>query len=81
MWEVGRLKDSGVARKIERKFLEKGISGRMVFHEDTREYVAVVDNEEHIQAGHDIYRVHLGLKKPIEIPKEWEAMRRFLFVP
>ncbi|MCO4794523.1 MAG: rhomboid family intramembrane serine protease [Bacteriovoracaceae bacterium] len=75
MWEIGRLKDSGVSTKIERTLLSEGIEGKVVFVAETNEYVVVVNDEKYIQPALDIYRVHLGIAKPVEMPEEWFKIR------
>ncbi len=81
MWEVGRLKDSSVASEIERVLLKSGLAGKVVYLPEEQTYVVVATSEEHLEQVLNVYRVHLGLAKPIEIPKEWETIRRVKSTP
>jgi GlpG protein len=81
MWEVGRLKDSSVAKEIERVIITAGLAGKVVFVPEEQIYVVVATNEKDLEQVLNVYRVHLGLAKPIEIPKEWEVIRQVNMTP
>lgn len=81
MWEIGRLKDSSVAKEIERVILTAGLAGKVVFIPEEQTYVVVATSEQDIDQVLNVYRVHLGLAKPIEIPEEWETIRRVKMTP
>ncbi|TNE97122.1 MAG: rhomboid family intramembrane serine protease [Deltaproteobacteria bacterium] len=81
MWEVGRLKDSSVAAEIERVLVKSGLAGKVVYLPEDQSYVVVATSEEHLEQVLNVYRIHLGLAKPIEIPPEWETIRRVKSTP
>lgn len=81
MWEVGRLKDSSVAKEIERVIMTAGLAGKVVYIPEEQSYVVVATAEEDLEQVLNVYRVHLGLAKPIEIPEEWETIRRVKMTP
>lgn len=71
MFIIGIINDAKMAKEILEEYTDREIKGHYFFSQTDNANVIAVENQEHIEIAMDIYRVHLGLKKPQEIDPEW----------
>jgi len=79
MYIVGELRDSSVAKTIERIFIEQNVAGKVIPHED--HFVVVAENEDSLKQVDTIYRLNVGLPIRQEMPKEWQNLQRVKMGP
>jgi GlpG protein len=72
---VGELNDQNMAKTILSDLAEREIVGHYFFDSTRNSFVIAVENEEFVEIASDIYRVRLGLKKPVEIDAEWVKIK------
>ena len=71
MFVVGILNDNKMASNILKEYEDREIKGHYYFDQASNAYVIAVEDEAYLPIALDIYRVKLGLKKPIELDQEW----------
>lgn len=81
MYRIGELRDEKRALQIIEKLNEMNISSQIIFDNEISHFVIYVEREEDIPLAIDVYRVFVGLKKPIEIDQEWIEIKKVPFGP
>lgn len=71
---VGEINDEGMAREIIFELDKRNIKAYFIFHQELSTNVLAVEKQEDLEMAHDLYRVKLGIKKPIVIDPEWEKI-------
>lgn len=75
MHVVGILNDQSMAFNILKEYEEREIKGHYYFEQASNAYVIAIEDEEYLPIALDIYRVKLGLKKPVELDQEWVKIK------
>jgi len=68
---VGELNDEKMAEKILQEFEKHDITGEYFYHDEIGSFVIGIHDPEKYIKAQDIYRVQMGIAKPMEIDPEW----------
>ena len=71
----GSIRDASVARTVKENLLRKGIDVSVYVDPDGMNHLTVKD-EEKLPIAIEEYKMAIGVKKRIEIPKEWEEIKK-----
>ncbi len=76
MYFIGELRDEAKAKEILRELEKRGSSSTLQYLKEHDLWAIYVHLESDIEPAREIYRVKLGLKKPIEIDQEWTELKK-----
>lgn len=76
MYFIGELRDENKAKEIIDELLKKEIGAELRYSNEQDLWAIFVLDEKRALEAHDLYRVKLGLKKPIEIEREWIELKK-----
>ena len=76
MYFIGELRDVDKAKEIIEELSNRSIDSDLRYISEQDLYAIFIADESRAPEAHDLYRVKLGLKKPIEIEKEWIELKK-----
>lgn len=76
MYLIGELRDGDKAKEIAQELQKREIVAELRYSNDQDLWGIFIIDETRINEAHDFYRVKLGLKKPIEIEREWIEIKK-----
>ena len=74
---IGEINDPKMALEIIKELEARDITVEYVFNKDLNSHILALmnDNPDHLAAAHELYRVKLGLRKPMEVDPEWVKIK------
>lgn len=76
MFFIGELRDETKAKEIIHELAKQSIVAELRFLKDDDLWAIFVSDEQFVPLAHDLYRVKLGLKKPMVLDREWIEIKK-----
>ena len=68
---IGEINDKKMAQEIIDELKTHNIFAHYIFNQELNSNILTVENQQDYEFAHDLYRVKLGLRKPMQIDPEW----------
>lgn len=74
MYIIGKVRDPKVADRIQLKLKEQGIEMRVHYDQSEDMHLLLIERKEDIEASFEVYRVAVGMSRPMEVSPEIERL-------